>query len=172
MESPRALSLPHGARPPMLGIAPSSSSGRNPAFVLSSSRFPCNNTAWVSSVSCARWSISPANSTLSTDCIKAKASTTDRTFRRCKCLIKCHEIGCLRSPSILGSGSHRGSSILLQSPRGSGRAPPILSPRRGAHSPPAIQIPESHAGSARKRTEYSHQLNRQPIGPSHLISYS
>ena len=161
---------------PNLGIASLSSSGRNPDFVASPSRFTSNNTAWVSPASRARREISSANWTLSTEWIRSKPPTTDRTFRRCKRPIKCQRTGSPRSASIFGSASWSRLSPrivrLRQSPRGSGRGPPILLRQRGERSHPAVQIAESHVGSARKRAEDFHRSNHQPVDPSHLISHS
>ena len=49
----------------------------------------------------------------------------------------------------------------------------VEDPHETTRSPPlAFQIAESHAGSPRKRTEYSHQLHYQAVDPSHPISHS
>ena len=110
---------------PKLGIAPSCSSGRNPASVASPSRFTSNRM------------------------LKKSASFVLASFRPSTGTRPPHH-SAARTDLVL---------LIRRTMRPRGYA--WLPTRRGAHSPPAVRIAESHAGSARTRTEYSHRLNHR-----------
>jgi len=123
---------------PKLGIPPSSSSERDPAFAASPSRFTSNNTAWVSPAS---WPV--GLSPLPIRGYRPNGSGRSSHDRlNLSPLQAPDKIPPDRLPPqpydfwkrLIEGGSHRGSSILLLFLRESGRAPPILSPRRG-HTP-------------------------------------
>jgi hypothetical protein len=152
----------HMGQTPKLDIAPSSSSERNPAFAASPSRFTSNNTARVSPTS---WPV--GLSPLPVRGYRPNGSGRSPHDRSNLSPLQAPDkIPLDRLPPqpfdfgkrLIGGGSHRGSSILLLFLRESGRAPPILSPRRG-QTPSTVQIAKIHAESARKRTDYSHRLN-------------
>jgi hypothetical protein len=160
---------------PKLGIAPSSSSERNPAFAASPSRFTSNNTAWVSPAS---WPV--GLSPLPVRGYRPNGpgrSPHDRS--NLSPLQAPDKIPLDRLPPqpfdfgkrLIGGGSHRGSSILLLFLRESGEPHQFCRPD-GGKPPSTVQIAKTHAGPARKRTDYSHRLNHQPADPSRLISHS